>query len=184
MSRSRCFARRGECQPGSCGALNGWTVRYQMRTHTAGSPSDVYHETTYRVVVDLLVTDLSRTVAFAQFLPFVIDTGSPFTVIPRALLSSSAFQSQPGAVHYTIQDASGHPIVGRRFWVELSIRPQDPTCNPLKFDRVNVFVPDADVRLDWGLLGLDALRQVITVFDQSGVIFRQSIQPLSSPTAG
>jgi hypothetical protein len=181
---SRCYARRGECEPGNCGALNGWTVPYQQRAHAPGVPSDAHRETTYRAVVDITVTYPSKTGVLTKPLPFVIDTGTPLTVIPRSLLGGSAFESEPGAVHDTVQDASGHHILGRRFWVKLSIRPQHATCNPLEFDRVNVFVPDTDVRLNLGLLGLDALRTVITVFDESRVIFRQASDPSAAPSVG
>jgi len=135
-------------------------------------------------IVFLQVTELSDYATLRGHLPFVIDTGSPFTMIPRGLLQQEdAFRGDTFDVH-TFRDVSGHVIVGRRFKATLSLNPYQPTCRPLMFTDLKVFVtdpvPETNRPLRTGLLGLDALRQLFTTFEPLQVFFRQPA-PSSAP---
>jgi hypothetical protein len=120
----------------------------------------------------LFVVDPSGS-GYSAFLPFVIDTGTSLTIIPRDLLRHpKAFRAGPRDL-CQVNGVNGDPIFGRKFPVALSLSPNRSECPPLIFRDIEVFIPDAAnaCRIQTGLLGLDALRQVVTVFEASHVTF-------------
>lgn len=173
----RCFS--SVCGPGCCGRQNGWAVPYTRRGKG---------ETTYQPVVYLYVTDLSEGATFSAFLPFVIDTGAAVTMIPRALLGDRrAFRSKPVGGVYRVTDVSGDVMLGRRFLTGLSVTPRRSECDALTFRPLPIVVLDPDPNMhrpiQLGLLGLDALRQVVTVFDLSHACFRERVDEQSAAQA-
>lgn len=159
--RWRCYA--STCGPGDCGGPRGWSRPYIRR-----GPQE------YQAVVVLYVVDPSGS-GYSAFLPFVIDTGTSLTIIPRDLLQHPrAFRAGPRDL-YQVNGVSGSPIFGHKFPAALSLSPNRSECSPLLFRDMEVFIPDAcnACRIQMGLLGLDALRQVETVFDASHVTLKE-----------
>ena len=161
-----CFSKTPACAPGECGWKNGWALPYAKRP----SPP------TWHAVAFLYVIDLSDVAKLFGPLPFVIDTGSPITMIPRGLLRDrSVFRRRPFDV-FKVRDVSGDVIAGQRFLTALSLNPtMHSECGALAFEPIQVFVPDLDPDpggRQLGLLGLDALRQKITIFEPSRVVFQ------------
>lgn len=73
-------------------------------------------------VIDLLVHDLSRASTFLGFIPFVIDTGSTGTVIPRKLLPSNAFPIRESTNRRRVViDAQGRKSFAHSFMANLTI---------------------------------------------------------------
>jgi hypothetical protein len=160
--RSWCYAP--VCQPGQCGGQHGWRVPYTRA---------------FRPLIVFYVTDLADGATYSGFLPFIIDTGSPRTLVPRHLLPSYAFRPAP-LTDSELSDVSGTPIVGHVFDAALSLSPRQPACDALRFPRMPIFVAGAQCRIGTGLLGMDALRQIVTVADATQVCFYQPLARGSS----
>jgi hypothetical protein len=131
-------------------------------------------------VVNLLVHDLSST--FLHFLPFVIDTGTDVTIIPRRLLRQPegewAFQLGKTLSQYEVMGLTGRVVIGLRFRSTIALIGHQPGSAPLCLGELQpIVVADEDWDGDYGMLGLDALRQVIMVSDRDHI----SLWP--SPTA-
>jgi hypothetical protein len=72
---------------------------------------------------------------------------------------------------YWIEDLSGTKILGRRYPAALSLsRPAKLCC-----DAIRAFVADGECPIPIGLLGMDALRQVVTVFQSTHGFFQHSM---------
>jgi hypothetical protein len=122
----------------------------------------------YEAVINLFVLDSSS--AFMGAVPFIVDTGSDVTVIPRSLLDDGAFRPEPNK-HYGIEGISGgRMVVGHRFKASLSIPRRRRGPEPLKFVELRPMVVK-NWPMSYGLLGLDALRQVLMVSDREHVSF-------------
>src|SRR4051794_6347592 len=109
-----CFSNGTACAPGGCGGPLGWVTRY---VYPRGAES-------LKPMVHLRVVDLSNGSPFAARLPFVLDTGSSVTMIPRSLLPRRAFPIGPYDRPANVKEVSGHKIVGHWFRVALSLNPQ------------------------------------------------------------
>ena len=157
----RCLAE--ECQPKGCGGEHGWYVPYEA----VGTV-----EVRYRAALTFFVADVES--GNHSYVPFVVDTGTPITIIPRTLVEKEAFKGRPSDI-FDVTGISGRIVSGRRFVADLILCPRHPECQPLQFSRLKVIVydPPADERRRShpALLGLDALRQVVTTFDRRGIHF-------------
>jgi hypothetical protein len=105
-------------------------------------------------------------------LPFVVDTGTDATIVPRKLLPDGLFPRSK-AVSGTwipVVGLAGGWIAGLPFAASLAISPQAPGANGLSFGRLTVVVVDSWDQ-NYGMLGMDALRNVVTVFDRDHVCF-------------
>jgi hypothetical protein len=132
--------------------------------------------TYYYPFVWLYVTDLSDRATFSGFLPFLIDTGATVTVIPRFVLPEYAFQPASNAIH-SIRGVGMSATPGLRFPALLSIAPRQRECVTLTFDPIDVFVSDLIGPRPFGLLGLDAIRQTVAVFDAERARIRRPDTP-------
>ena len=126
----------------------------------AGIGGSYYYPLTW-----LYVTDLSEDATSSGMIPFVIDTGTPVTIIPRTRLPPFAFRPTWNAI-YSMRGFDGPATPGLRFPALLSMAPRRSQCQTLTFDPIEVFIPDEAGHTQVGLLGLDALREVISIFDE------------------
>jgi hypothetical protein len=127
------------------------------------------HSDQWEARIQVLVHDLSST--FLDFLPFVIDTGTDVTIIPRKILNCDyAFQGGHTLGQYEVAGVTGSPVVGLRFRVAMAITPRRKGDAPLSFREVSaIVVEDPKWVGDYALLGLDALRQVVMVCDHDHI---------------
>jgi hypothetical protein len=136
----------------------GWFVPYR--------PVPAYPDA-YEAVITLYVKDLSSP--FLDFLPFVIDTGTDVTIIPRKLLKRAyAFPPSKTLGQYKVEGLTGKVVVGLRFRAAVAIVPHRPGPDPLRFDELKPIIVD-DWKDKYGMLGLDALRQVMMVSDRDHI---------------
>ena len=126
----------------------------------------------YEAVITLNVIDLSST--FIGEVPFVIDTGSDVTIIPRRLVggsnassASNAFQ-QKAIGDYYVQGLTGKVVVGRRYRASLFVPLPRQDVSPLSFGEVKLVVVEEWMG-KYAVLGLDALRQVVMVSDRDHI---------------
>lgn len=145
----------------------GWFVPYrQVREHTGAYA--------YRAVIKMLVEDLSPGSTFADVLPFAINPGADVTVIPRQLLArTDAFPPTKALGPYQI----GETAVGLCFRTAMTIAARSTRFTPLTFGILRTLVVDY-WRGEYGILGRDALQQVVMVSDSEHV----SLWP--QPTGG
>ncbi|MCH8960652.1 MAG: hypothetical protein IH820_04845 [Bacteroidetes bacterium] len=122
-------------------------------------------------VVKLLVHDRSPTSTFTGFLPFLVDTGSDVTLIPRTLVPSDAFPVEEALEPYEIpvEGLMGGSASGRIFSASLVIVPPAARYRGLSFKNSIVVVDSW--RSKYAILGLDAIRQVVMVSDDQHVSF-------------
>jgi hypothetical protein len=153
----RCFSE--PCTPGGCGGDHDWAIPYHQ---LPGGLS---------ALLWMYVTDLSPRSTFSKFLPFVIDTGAPVTVIPRRLLDDARAFARKDVAYDVLEGVGGGSITGQMFPAALSVNPRRSECAVLLFPPLDVFVAESSLR--HGLLGLDALRQISTTFDPSRVRLRR-----------
>ena len=153
----RCFG--AHCQPGACGGIHGWTADYAWIGNKC------------LPLVELSITYRSWGVIYSEFASFVVDSGAEITVVPRIGHLRGAFR-RPAEKPLIVADFVRHPIAGSSFSARLSLSPRHRACKPLIFPQMDVFVA-GDESIEYGLLGFDALRQIITIFDQSAVTFHQ-----------
>jgi hypothetical protein len=118
-----------------------------------------------QALIAILVADLSEGRSFSGHIPFLIDSGSPVTIIPRALVPAHAFrrstQVKCGAVFLKILGGS---FCGHYFRASLAITTTRADIRPLSIGKMGVFVVEA-MHTDYGILGLDAMRRVQVRFD-------------------
>ena len=138
---------------------NGWFVPYRQVPNSDES---------YDAVISLYVKDL--TSPFFDTLPFVIDTGTDITIIPRKgrILESGAFPLGEALGESQVRGLTGRTIVGRRFRAAFSIVSRQTGIDPLIFSELNPIIVDY-WEDDYGMLGLDALRQVVMVSDREHI---------------
>lgn len=118
----------------------------------------------YEAIINLHVQDLQST--FVAILPFVIDTGTDVTIIPRRLLSPSAFPRSKSLGPYDVTGLTGKTVVGLRFRAAVSVAQLQRSSDLLGFGKLTpIVVRDKDWEGDYGMLGLDALRKVVMVSD-------------------
>jgi hypothetical protein len=124
------------------------------------------------VLVWVYVADLSPGSTFSKYLPFVVDTGSSVTIIPRWVLDDPrAFARKDFVAFTTKRGVGGGALTGQMFRAALSVTPRREECEVLSFDQLDVFVAEGPLRQ--GLLGLDALRQISTTLDPSHARLRR-----------
>jgi hypothetical protein len=157
-----CLAE--ECHQRPCGGPEGWRAAYE---------SYGLREVRYRAIVWLFVAEVDGG-TYSGYAPFLVDTGTPITVIPRPLVGDNAFKGGTNDVH-SVSRIGGDVLAGRRCRAALALIPPRPQCRPLQFANLNVIVCDAPASTwalrDFGLLGLDALRQIVVTFDRWGIRF-------------
>ena len=108
------------------------------------------------------------------FLPFMVDTGTDRTIVPRNLLPSYSFakayaKKRDGALDWIpIEGLTGKRTSGLEYEAFLAIPPISQPYEALGFGKVNILVVD-DWLWNYGMLGLDALRNVIMVCDEDNV---------------
>jgi hypothetical protein len=148
----------GVCQSGCpFNGANGWFVPYRRVRD--------FHDA-YEAVINLHVLDLSST--FMCVMPFLIDTGSDATIIPRHFLRPGAFEKK-SAGPSDVKGISGNRIFGKRFRAAMHIPLLRHGPEPLSFGELEVMV--VEQRMDYGVLGLNALRRVLMVSDREHVSF-------------
>jgi hypothetical protein len=145
--------------PSNSGA--GWFVRYRPVREYADA---------YDAVINLNIHDLSGVSTVVLTLPFVIDTGTDVTIIPRRLIPSHSFPPQRSLGAYEVHGMGGGVIVGLRYRAVASIAPQGPSTPPLAFGELKPIVVDHWSQ-PYGMLGLDALRRVVMIADNKHVSF-------------
>jgi hypothetical protein len=137
----------------------GWFVPYQkMPGYIDGC----------QAVITLLVQDLSGS--YADNLSFVIDTGTNVTIIPRKLIEPRAFPRSRMNVPCEVEGVTGKVVTGYRYLAAFAIPKllSDPAS--LSFGMLKPIIVD-HWESDYGMLGLDALRQVVMVSDQDHICF-------------
>ncbi len=148
----------GVCQSGcQFNSINGWFIPY----HRVRASRDAYE-----AVINLYLLDLSSP--FMCVMPFLIDTASEATIIPRHFLRPGAFENSavgPSAV----EGIAGNRIFGKRFRAALHIPLLQHGPKPLNFGKLDVLV--VNQHMDYGVLGLNALRRVLMVCDRDHVSF-------------
>lgn len=149
----------GVCHSGCpFNSTNGWFVPYRR----AGNSHDCYE-----AVINLYVLDLSST--FMCVMPFLIDTGSDATIIPRHLLKAGAFEKKSVGPS-KVEGISGKRIFGQRFRAAMYIPLLQRGPEPLSFGKLEVMVVEQGA-MNYGVLGLNALRRVLMVSDRDHVSF-------------
>lgn len=145
---------------GVCQALGPSTPHYGWFVPYCPVPG---YTDAYDAVIDLLVVDLSS--GFADVLPFVIDTGTDVTIIPRRLLTRhDVFPPSKALGAYSVTGLTGRVVTGLRFRAAIAIASLRPEPPPLSFGVMKPVVVD-DWREDYGMLGLDVLLQVVMISD-------------------
>ncbi len=157
--RTRCFA--ATCRSGGCGGSRGWAKAYSFSNGSC------------QALVCLYLIDVSNVARYSTYLPFLVDTGTPITIVPRPILQdSSAFQGHQSHGIREITGLGGRLQRGSRFRAALSISPSDDDCEPFALPGTEILVLD-ESELKHGLLGLDMLHRMVSVFDPRGVSFRR-----------
>lgn len=161
----------------SDGPVHGLFVDYK---HGRGDDPDARE-----ALVSLRITDPSRYAADLCTVSFVVDTGAQTTVIPRHLLPEGWFprgEARPSVYPYIV-GVGGGLVPGLDFRAVVSIDPGGTGFAPLTFNVRKVFVADFDEESEekHGLLGLDLLSTVVTVFDECHVTFWPNRQPPAQP---
>jgi len=154
----RFFARPCHGAP-SLGGSHGWAVPYRRAEGFNACEA----------VVNLYVLELGAHGAFMDIVPFVIDTGTDVSIVPRTLLGPESFRGKELEVHDLIGFA-GTPFVARRYRAALAIAARRPEPASVCFGAVDIFVVDA-WNFPHAALGLDALRRVVLISDSKQVSF-------------
>ena len=136
------------------------------------------YSTTHEAFVTLLVTDLADGLHFTQQMPFRIDTGTPVSIVPRQRLQGGFRPPLSGwsptdidaPRQYAIGGVGGGWLRGHRYRAALALQSLNGG-EPLVFGTISLFVTDEGHTLEYGLLGLDALRKVIMVSDHEHISF-------------
>ena len=136
----------------------GWFVPYQEM------PED--SECSQAVII-LFVQDL---LSYADHLPFIIDTGSDVTIIPRKLLEPRAFPKREAIAERGVIGVTGKVVTGLRFKAAIAISKLPSGPSSFSFPPLQPVIVD-NWESDCGVLGLDALRKVVMVSDQNYVSF-------------
>jgi len=148
----------GVCQSGcQFNTINGWFIPYHRLRVSRHA---------YEAVINLYLLDLSSS--FMRVMPFIIDTASEATIISRHFLRSGAFEKS-AAGPSDVEVLSGNRIFGKRFRAALHIPLLQHGPKPLTFGKLDVMV--VNQRMDYGVLGLNALRRVLMVSDRDHVSF-------------
>jgi hypothetical protein len=135
----------------------GWFVPYRRIRRRVPEQADVYVR---RAVIRLVVEDLSPGSTFVDILPFIINPGTDVTVIPRRLLErADAFPPGKALGPYQI----GEAIVGLHFRAAIAIASRSAHFTPLSFGILRPMVNNW--QSEYGVLGRDALQQVVMVFN-------------------
>lgn len=155
--------------PGSCRTSNttkrtqGWFVSYRK------AQSQDNDEENWEAVVNLLLHDPESS--FLKLLPFIIDTGSHATLVPRYLLTRNAFRCELAIRqrHVPVRGITGHVLFGHKFDAQLSIPPPSLGAAGFAFPtKVRIVIVER-WEVDYAILGLNALRQIIMVSDPSHI---------------
>jgi len=123
----------------------------------------------YDIISKILIIDPNST--GIGFLPFTLDTGTDRTIVPRRLLPDNSFneafanKKNGELVEIPIVGLTGGIILGLEYQAFLSIPPITQPYEALGFGRVNILIVD-QWPWNYGMLGLDALRNVVMVSDQ------------------
>lgn len=142
---------------------HGWFVRYRRIPRYSNA---------YEAVMSFIVVeDSSGGVAQQYLLKFLIDTGSPYTIIPRQLLQPDPSWGEPflpsrALGPFTVGGIGGGSTRGYRFHARISLYWPRRDPRPFSFDKLEVIVVDS-WKDNYGILGLDALRQVVIVSDSN-----------------
>jgi len=123
-------------------------------------------------VISLMVIDLTPGSTFCDFIPFVIDTGTDVTIIPRNLVPRSAFPVQGANTSYEVPvtGLTGRTLWARIYSASLAIVPPTTKFGGLGFNVLTIVVVDT-WEGECAVLGLDALRQVVVVSDPKHITF-------------
>jgi len=126
----------------------------------------------WEATINLLVTDLSLSSTFSGFIPFVIDTATDVTIIPRKLVPPNAFPVREAVKPYfvPVEGLTGRTVVGRTFSASLAIVPPAAKYGGLGFNILTIVVVDS-WEGKYAMLGLDAIRRVVMVSDHDHVSF-------------
>jgi len=143
---------------------SGYFVPYRRVRPIAGTVAQ------WAAVVEMFVQDLSTGSTSTAFIPFIIDTGSDRTILPRKLLPPRAFPISCAERLYAepVVHCTGGVVFGHAFSASLHILLRDTESIPLKFGILTVVVVDT-WEGEYAVLGLDALRQVGMLSDDSGL---------------
>jgi len=121
----------------------------------------------YRAMITLLLQDPGST--YANTVPFLVDTGAEFTIVPRGLLRERAFPRDKSTPRYEVTGLGG-AVIGEGFPARLAILADQPRQPPFDFGTIQIVVADG-LRRSSGVLGLDALRKLIVVCDEDHISF-------------
>lgn len=119
-----------------------------------------------RAVISLEILDLCGPlrVVFPETASFLLDTGSPCTLVPRHALRSS-FRERSGPTTEVRTPAGGVTIV-EWYTAALSIPSRARELPPFSFGQITIgVVPSESWDSEHGLLGLDALDRVHVLWD-------------------
>ncbi len=156
----------GVCQSSaSSGSRQGFFVPYRCGEQVGGILEQSQAE------IELFVRDPHSH--FIDLIPFVIDTATDVTIIPRTQVGD-AFQSRNAVPPYLVPvvGLTGRTVFGRAYSASLSIAPPSSDFESLSFGSLTVVVVDeTSWGYNYGMLGLDALRRVVMVSDADHVSF-------------
>jgi hypothetical protein len=155
----------GICQlQGACKSAFGYFVPYRKGRRINGALQQ------FEARIRLHVVDLSSS--YSGFIPFVIDSGTDVTIIPRKLVPSNAFAigKQYLSLPVPVSGLTGRTVWGRAYRAGLTIFPTKADHAGLRFETLTLLVVE-DWESNYAMLGLDALRQVVMVSDGDYVSF-------------
>ena len=159
---------KNDCRPGLCkietgvGEEYGWYVYYTLNK---------WRYEGWDIYIKLLVEEKADNTSNIEEIKFLVDTGSPRTIIPRRLITRvGAFQYEKSEGAWEIEGISGRIIIGLQYSVFISIPSQKKNYPSLSFDKIKVLVSD-DINLHYGILGLDAIRRIVIISDNEYVTF-------------
>lgn len=139
---------------------NGWYVPIDRVSH---SPFGRLPTECLRVLIYLRVLDLAGSLSRMPWLPFLVDCGSPFTILPRFLVGDAAFSERTAVGHNTLRSVHGQKVCGYRYSASLEIGARR-LAEPAIRIGVQALIPE-DWNLPYGLLGMDALEQICMKMD-------------------
>jgi hypothetical protein len=127
----------------------------------------------WEALIRLFVRDTSKSSSQIIYVPFLIDTGTDVTIIPRNLIPNNDFLRINAVKPYKVPvtGLTGKTVFGDTFNAHLSIVPfEKKGKHSLDLGEITIVIVNS-WEDDKAVLGLDAIRRVLMISDSNNVYF-------------